>query len=78
MDYQQGKFSWTPISFTNNSSGNVELKIGPTKGEFNGQMSHRIYDISLHSFHQPKSVSLNGKKLSIKNWLWESNTSLLK
>ncbi len=75
MDYQQGKFSLTPISFINYPNGNTKIKIGPTKGEFNGQLNNRVYDILLHAFHQPKSVWLNGIELSRNSWARDSSNS---
>ncbi len=75
MDYQHGKYSWTPILYFNNSSGD-EIKIGPTKGEFNGQLKNRLYEIRLHASHQPKSILLNGMVLNPDRWSWDGKTAL--
>jgi len=78
MNYKQGEYSWTPITAKTNAIGMTEITVGPTKGEYIGQVSNRAYEIALHAFHMPKSISENGKQLSSDLWLWDDNNSILK
>ena len=79
LDYKSGKFAWTPITFSR--SGQNELSIGPTKGEFNGQPQARAYELRFHGIAKPASVTVNGRKVEMsqkagEGWSWHKEKSV--
>jgi len=82
LAYESGKFAWTPISFQKNSNGESEIKIGPTKGNFTGQVKNRVYHIKVYDISNPVLIQVNGKTLSEPNnglsyWNWDSQKSIV-
>jgi alpha-glucosidase (family GH31 glycosyl hydrolase) len=65
LDYNAGKFSRTPITFTENKD-NYQICIEPTQGKFKGQLEKRGFILKLHNVSIPKSVKLNETLLTQK------------
>ncbi len=81
LNYLQNSFSWTPISYIKHSGGESEVNIGPTKGEFKGQVYSRAYEIRIHQISEPKTIVLNKivlsqNKQNENSWEWDSKNSL--
>ena len=79
LDYKSGKFAWTPIAF--NKSGRNELTVGPTKGEFSGQLQARAYELRFHGLGKPASVTVNNRKAELgaksgEGWTWDKDKSV--
>jgi alpha-glucosidase (family GH31 glycosyl hydrolase) len=75
LDYRDGEYAWTPMSFENN--GKCQIKIGPAKGKFKGQLRKRGYIIKLHDTAKPKSVKADGSEIAEggsekeQGWTWD-------
>jgi len=79
LDYREGKFAWTPITFTPGSDGSSTVEVGPTEGRFAGQLKSRRYEVRIHGLLEPDSVSVNGEKVARIDsdgwgggWTWDS------
>src|SRR5581483_6558649 len=72
LDYQQGRYALTPMTYRTSASGH-ELVIGPTTGSFAGQRESREYELRLHAAQRPASISLNGRRVA--QWHWRSGDS---
>jgi alpha-glucosidase (family GH31 glycosyl hydrolase) len=82
LDYLDGKFARTPLSFNGRKGEGYAIEIGPTGGRFNGQVERRAYTLMVHGLSKPSSVSVNGKKLGqvsndAVNWRWEETKGVI-
>ncbi len=79
LDYLEGKFSRTPMTFNPLRGGRSEITIGPAAGQYKGQVENRAYRIEVYGLRQPSSVSLNGRPLQkgTDGWSWDSERSVL-
>ncbi len=64
LEYEDGRYAWTPISSARSKSGSQEVEIGPTKGEFSGQPPRRAYTVVFHGFGRPRNVAIGGKAIA--------------
>ena len=77
LGYQKGEDAWTPMSFEPSGSGVWQVTIGPTTGQFSGQVERRAYTVELHNLPEPGNVSIDGKPLPHSNggaegWSWDA------
>ena len=82
LDYRSGKYAWTPISFSKLRDEESQITIGPTQGEFNGQVEKRAYKLILHGLPQPKSIRVNDHLLPLmkngsEGWSWDQKKSVI-
>jgi hypothetical protein len=63
LGYQSGRFAWTPVSQRHAANGTVDLRIGPTIGNFKGLPARRGYIIQLVGSWPPRRVLWNGKEI---------------
>ncbi len=76
LDYRSGKFAWTPITCSQ-AGGFLTAAIGPTKGEYAGQVAKRAYELRIHRGSRPASITVNGRKLAPARWDWSGSSALL-
>ena len=81
LEYQQGKYAWTPISFQQLQEGGYEITLGPTEGEYKKQPDDRAYRLKLHGLPKPQSIELNGHFLTpggkgMEGWRWNEEQSV--
>lgn len=74
LEYQKGKFALTAIK-CDQKDGKVLVQIDAPKGDY--KVTERSYSLNIHSEHAPKSVSVNGKKLST-GWSFDADAMKLK
>ncbi len=82
LSYNSGKFARTPISYSNVNDAQPEVNIGPTKGNYKGQVRTRTYTIKIHGINKPYTLQFNGKMLNENNndssyWKWDKEKSIL-
>ncbi|HEV8537922.1 MAG TPA: TIM-barrel domain-containing protein, partial [Bacteroidota bacterium] len=80
LEYLKGKYAWTPITSSQPGKRATQITIGPTKGNFSGQVTTRSYEVRLHSVPQPRNVTINNRKVNEireegQGWRWDSSTS---
>lgn len=64
LDYRDGEFSHTRIEFDENRAANRQtVRIGSTKGRYDGQAERRTYLVRINRRLAPTSVSLNGRAM---------------
>ncbi|WP_088052405.1 TIM-barrel domain-containing protein [Virgibacillus dakarensis] len=64
--YQEGAFAEQKITTDapENGSGNIEITVGASKGEYEGKPEHRPYEFTIHTSKKPANVGIGkGKKL---------------
>jgi len=76
LDYRDGKSARTPISLTLAKGSGYRIRVGPTRGRFDGQHEQRAVSLVVHGFAKPGSVSVNGRALGREtsgpaNWSWD-------
>lgn len=83
LAYEKGAYAWTPMLFQKQSENEWEVTIGPTTGEFSGQVTRRAYQMAIHGLQgQVAGVHLGGRELP-KNarrtpgWSWDSSRSIV-
>ena len=80
LDYRSGKFARTMMSFSTPASGRIRLTVSATTGEFTGQVPARAYTLRFHGLSHPRSVSVDGRRLSPgprEGWTWEPGPAIL-
>jgi len=81
LGYRTGEYAWTAITEAPLASGTYQITIGPTKGEFKGQVEKRAYRLELHGLPKPQSVELNDHALPMarsqgEGWYWDERKSI--
>jgi hypothetical protein len=81
LDYRHGGYAWTPLALTAGSDGQNRIEIGPSEGQYNGQVKSRRYEVRVHGLLKPQSVKLNGRELTegrakecgegCGGWVWD-------
>jgi hypothetical protein len=64
LEYRQGRGGRTDLTGQPMAREGYKLIIGPTHGDFGGQVTERAYDIKLHGFPEPKLLRVNGVTLA--------------
>ena len=59
LDYQQDRSLRTPVTLTRKGD-RWELSIGPARGEYEGMMARKQYEVRVHADAEPKAVTVNG------------------
>ena len=79
LDYRKGAIAWTPLSYQPSPpSGDHVITIGPTEGEYQGQLRARRYRVRVHGLLRPARVRVRGRLLPEKRrgdvtgegWVW--------
>jgi hypothetical protein len=86
LAYRQDAYAWTPLRYTPEAGGVNRIEIGPSKGQFKGQVTNRRYEVRVHGLLKPESVNVNGKKLEEREakecgegcggWTWDSKARI--
>jgi alpha-glucosidase (family GH31 glycosyl hydrolase) len=86
LAYRQDAYAWTPLRYTPEAGGVNRIEIGPSKGQFKGQVTNRRYEVRVHGLLKPESVNVNGKKLEEREakecgvgcggWNWDSKARI--
>ena len=81
LAYGKGQFAWTPMSFKPSGPAEWQMEIGPTGGQFQGQVERRAYEIQLHNLPEPATVTVDGHKVPRRakgapGWTWDSAKSV--
>jgi alpha-glucosidase (family GH31 glycosyl hydrolase) len=81
LAYKNGQFAWTPISFKSSGTAQWQMVIGPTDGQFQGQVDRRAYEIQLHNLPEPTSVNVDGQSIPQRaggapGWSWNRAKSV--
>jgi alpha-glucosidase (family GH31 glycosyl hydrolase) len=63
QDYKEGKFAFTDVSFSK-INNQTNIVIMPVKGKYDNMLILRSYQIRLINTFPPKSVTVNGEKVS--------------
>ncbi|PKL50045.1 MAG: hypothetical protein CVV39_01920 [Planctomycetes bacterium HGW-Planctomycetes-1] len=63
QEYKKGEFAFTDVDFSN-INGRTDIKIMPVKGKYDNMPALRSYQINLINTFPPKSVEVNGEKIS--------------
>ncbi|GGA32173.1 TIM-barrel domain-containing protein [Dyella nitratireducens] len=69
LDYAEGRYAVTPMSYATKADGSYELTVAAAKGTYKGQSAMRSYDVRIHGGSRPQSVSVNGKATT--QWRWD-------
>ena len=72
FEHLKGRYSITQISGKYGDNKSI-IKIGPTKGDFDGIVSNRRWNIIMHSDNKPASVLCNEKLVPAENYSWDEN-----
>ena len=86
LEYRQGAYAWTPLSYTAEAGGTHRIEIGPTKGEYNGQVTSRRYEVRVHGLLKPEEVRVGAQRLEEREakecgpgcggWTWDSKARI--
>jgi alpha-glucosidase (family GH31 glycosyl hydrolase) len=68
LKYAQGQQALTSLSHAVSADGMHHLRIGPTRGTFEGQPTTRVYELHIHTSSKPASVSVNGQDAGRFSW----------
>ncbi|HEX4649787.1 MAG TPA: TMEM165/GDT1 family protein [Steroidobacteraceae bacterium] len=71
LEYAKGAAAHTAISHTTDRDGLEHLRIGPTRGAFEGQVEARAYELRIHAADKPSFVSVDGRETG-GEWKWDS------
>ena len=55
LAYRQDAYAWTPLSYTPEAGGVHQIEIGPSKGQFKGQVTSRRYEVRVHGLLKPEA-----------------------
>ena len=84
LDYRAGAYAWTRCALASPKPGEFTLTIGPARGKYQGQQSHRRYVIRVHGLFKPEAVTLNGHELpeteachDAPAWSWDARERLI-
>lgn len=72
FDHLDGKFSITYFS-TRRTKNESVIKIDEARGDFEGKVQGRTWEIIMHSDNRPASVWFNNKQLPESDYSWDSN-----
>lgn len=70
LAYSAGQYAITRMTYATSRDGSHHLVIEPTKGEFEGQVQARSYELRIHATDRPSSVSANGR--DVGRWTWDA------
>lgn len=68
LKYAQGQQALTSLSHAVSADGMHHLRIGPTRGTFDGQPTARVYELHIYASRKPASVSVNGQDAGRFSW----------
>ena len=63
--YQKGEFAkqLIEVEAPENKLGDILVKVGKSKGQFDGKLETRVYEFMLHTFVKPEKVTVEGVEL---------------
>ena len=86
LQYHRGAYAWTPLSYIAEAGGVHRIEIGASKGEYNGQVKSRRYEVRVHGLLKPEDVKLGAQKLEEREarecgvgcggWTWDSKARI--
>jgi len=81
LDYRQGAYAWTPLTYSPEAGGTHRIEIGPSTGRYSGQLQSRSYLVRVHGLLKPETILVNGRTLPGKQpgrcgegcegWSWD-------
>ena len=72
FEYEQGKFSTTQITAKRNDNNSI-IKIEAPKGNFNGMVENRTWNITMHANSKPSKLFCNNRSIEKENISWDEN-----
>jgi hypothetical protein len=69
LDYGKGRYAITPMRHRTGADGGHELAIEPAKGDFEGQVQRRAYELRFHASKKPGALTVDGKPGPA--WRWD-------
>ncbi len=75
-DYREGEYALTPMFYTTHA-GRHRLVIGPTRGDYRGQLSERAYQVRIHTRRRPAAIAFDGHRLAPVKWRGAEHIAIL-
>jgi alpha-glucosidase (family GH31 glycosyl hydrolase) len=69
LAYRQGHQAHTLLVHALGQDGSQSLEIGPTEGNYQGQLETRSYELRIHLIARPASITANGQR--VDHWTWD-------
>lgn len=74
LDYGKGRYAVTPMHHHTAQDGSHELVIDPVKGDFEGQVQRRAYELRFHAAKKPGALTVDGK--AGPTWRWDGKEGI--
>lgn len=78
LDYAQGRYATTPMTYATRGDGRHELAIEPSKGSFAGQAQTRGYEIRIRTASKPTTIAVDGRDVAAWTWRAHEATAIIR